>query len=183
MAASQQRSTFVTVVAWIFIALTGYLTFQFLIINLMARLIPLPGWSGETQGQMDVVFRTIFGHLRLLCFLMLLVSLTALASSIGLLKRKNWARRVFIGFLGLGVVYQVVCIGVLAVMVFAEPDLVKDDPEALFFVAAIGVVGLAMILTVAALLVWIIKRLISPAVRAEFQPVLGAETGAGPTPP
>src|SRR5713226_3604903 len=109
---SPVKSTFVTVVAWVFIVLSGFATFISLMQNLMVRFMPQQAFNEATA---DTTFarimpsgpRFMFAHLRLLVLLVLVLCVLMLLSSIGLLRRRNWARLVFIGLLGAGILYNI----------------------------------------------------------------------------
>lgn len=109
----ENRSTFVTVIAWIGIVIAGFSTFmtglQNIIINLMMdeRFDEAFKTSEpETIDSMPSFAKFMFSNFELIFFLIFLLSLVALIASIGLLKRKNWARLTIIGVLGLGIAWN-----------------------------------------------------------------------------
>src|SRR5690348_4897873 len=109
------KSSFVTVVAWVFIVLAGFATFLSLLQNLTVTLMPQDMFNAPLQDTtltrvMPGAPRLIFAHLRLLVAAMLILCLVTLTSAVGLLRRRNWARVLFIVLLGLGVVYNIAAI-------------------------------------------------------------------------
>lgn len=96
-----------------------------------------------------------------------------LITAVGLLKRKEWARRLFIGLLGVGILWSVAVLifnagafqlsfetpADIAAEVRARHEAVVAIVSALFVLMTIGVVLLSG---------WIIKRLTSSAITKEF---------------
>ena len=107
--AAPPRSSFVTVVAWIFIVLSGFSTLIGALQNLMIRSMPFDQLNSalqdSTAAQLPAPARVIFSHFQLFFLVTFLLSLLMLISSIGLLRRHNWARLAFIGLLVLGIIY------------------------------------------------------------------------------
>ena len=108
------RSTFVTVIAWIGIVITGFGVFITGLQNLALNLMmderfdeKLKKSDPEALENMPSFAILMFSHFELIFFLMFLLSLIAFVSSIGLLKRKNWARLIIISVLGIGVVWNI----------------------------------------------------------------------------
>lgn len=110
----QKRSTFVTVIAWIFIVLTGFGTFITALQNVMVRIM----FDDEIKGQMKAAqtesgmempsfFTTMFDNFELIFLAFFIFNLIALICSIGLLKRKNWARIIIICIMGVGIAWNI----------------------------------------------------------------------------
>jgi hypothetical protein len=103
----------------------------------------------------------------------MLVSLLTLVSAIGLLRRWNWARLCFIGLMALGIAWQLAGLG-LQYTVFSSiqsqfpGQAAHGGPDMTPFFLAIGVFSVIFALGLAVLFGWIIKRLLSPAIAAEF---------------
>ena len=173
------RSGFVTGLAWTFIALAGFSTVIAILQNIMLALM-FPSeelrasmQEAEKVQPMPALFRFMFENFRLFFGAFLVLSAGTLITAIGLLKRQNWARLIFIGIMALGVVWN---LGSL-VMPFIMTSLVPDIPAhaqsdfhdnfKLMWNIMIGftiVIGLAF----AALFAWIIKRLVAEDIKREF---------------
>lgn len=170
------RSTFVTVTAWIFIVLAGFTTFGALMQNLMVSLM------FPTEEIVAAVNRDpkappgmaiIFGHLKLILFLFLALCITTLTSSIGLLRRREWARKTFIAVLVLGILWM---IGGFALQYFMMssvndmPGVSHASTDAQFGIMLKVIMGVGVLVSLFFVLLfgWIIKRLMSPEIRAEF---------------
>jgi hypothetical protein len=175
----QQRSTFVTVVAWIFIALSGLSTVISILQNIMVwTLFRSPEVSHAMQAPRPpgvppiAAFMTTHFHLFFLAFL--LVSAFTLASSIGLLKRWNWARLCFVGMMVLGIVWN---LGGLALQFSMFSSMqeqfstipMQDGPDMQSFLIAMAIVGVLFAIGFSALYGWIAKRLLSPQIAEEFR--------------
>ncbi|RDS83316.1 hypothetical protein [Dyella psychrodurans] len=194
------RSTFVTVLAWIFIGFTGFASLISLMQNLMLQLIFVPlmqqqhvPMSQNLPPGMPVQMGWMFDHLFWMFRIFLLLSLSVLTASIGLLLRKEWARKLFIGLMAFGILYQ---IGGLffqwwymsAVFDhFPMPPNPKPDVEQMMqvmrgFMNVIRIFTMLMSVGISILLGWIIKKLVSAPIRQEFAPVLASTTITGNSP-
>lgn len=178
MSESRIQSTFVTVVAWIFIVLSGFGTVIAVLQNVMIQTVfrspevaqamqaPPPGMP-PFAAFMATHFQWFFlGFLALSAF--------TLASSIGLLRRLNWARLCFIGILSLAILWQVTGL-VLQFFMFSSMRQQFSAAAAQggldmgpFFIG-IAIVSVLFALGAAVLFGWIIKRLLSQAIAAEFR--------------
>ena len=172
------RSTFVTVVAWVFIALAGFATFMSILQNIMIALVfPAAAMRiGMEQAAgrpgMPWFAAWMFQHMQLLFLFFLLASASCLAAAIGLLKRKNWARLLFIALMALGIAWN---IGGVVAMVLFLPSLTEvlppNRPELAHFGVMFKVMMAFNLVIVAAFVVlfgWVIKRLLSESVQREF---------------
>ena len=103
-----KRSVFVTVLAWLGIIFTGYMTLmgalQVVMVNVMTND---QGWSDMASSTDTEPFGQWFEYFGVITIVMFLVSLVGFVSSIGLLKRKNWARLTFIAVLMIGIVLNI----------------------------------------------------------------------------
>jgi Sec-independent protein secretion pathway component TatC len=106
----------------------------------------------------------------------LVMSLATMASALGLAMRLEWARRCFIGLLALAIAANLLGLWlqheVVQSVVQATLAIAPLPPAAanVFggFVTAAQVMALAGTLVACAFLAWVIRRLMSPAVRQEF---------------
>lgn len=170
---SATRSTFVTVVGWVFIAFAGFATTITVLQNVMlfmlfpldelrrnppddAAFTDLPAWSRFLMTHMELWF--------LFCFA---VSAITLIAAIGLVRRWNWARLLFVGVLLFGVVWNLVTPFLIPAMMPAEELARVDNDFRNMFLAMQVMTGL-MAVGMAVLFGWIAWRLCSPTVRAEF---------------
>lgn len=178
--AAAPPSSFVSVLAWVFIALSSLATLVALLQNLMVWLL-LHGSMQETMRDPPAEGMPAFAtfalrHMDLFFLAFLLVSATTLAASIGLLRRREWARRLFIGLMLLAAAWQLVG---LALQFALMPPFAQLPPQApADFAADFRTMSIAMIafgsvigLAFCALFLWIAWRLASAAVRAEFAAV------------
>ena len=178
--AQPSRSTFVTVVAWVFICLSALGTLITLLQNLLlAFVFPLADMQqamNDPHGPpMPPIAQFMFGHLQLFVGAMLVISALLLAASIGLLRRRDWARKLFIAFMALGIVYNIAGLA-FQFAFYADMAPMQIPPNAPPDIAAsvgammtvMKIVSAAMALTFCVLFGWIIKRLVSEQVRQEF---------------
>lgn len=178
MKTKRQHSAFVTVVAWICIALSGAGALILLLQNLawffLFRHTPLfqQPMQGLDLASMPEGVAFVLRHYQVFLPAMLLFGVLVLVSSIGLLKRLNWARWAIIGFMTICIIWQ-----------FAGLALqwkVMHDIEKINHLVIMGEQGMQPLLVVSlvfwivfalgmcALCGWIIKRLLSTEVAREF---------------
>ncbi|MGY0505398.1 hypothetical protein [Luteimonas sp. e5] len=176
MSATQQRSTFVTVVAWIFIILSGFATMISLLQNIMVLTIfrdPMFSNSAPPPGAPpSAVFMA--EHAPLIFFAFLLLSLFMLVSSIGLLRRRNWARLCFIAALGFAILWQIAGLA----LQFSQFSSMREEfsvatlsggPDMTPFFVAIAAFSVIIAIGLSVLFGWIMRKLVSPPVVAEFR--------------
>ena len=169
------RSTFVTAVAWVFIVLAGFATLIAILQNIMIALMFPQEEMREAATAKDVPafarFFLVYPHVFFGAFLA--ASATTLVSAIGLLKRQNWARLIFIAILVLGILWN---LGGLALMFLtfssmpSVPDHAPADFRGGFETIWKVMMGFSIVIALAfaGLFGWIIKRLMSPEIKREF---------------
>lgn len=170
------RSGFVTALAWVFIALAGFSTFISIAQNIMIGLMFDPSHFNALSNapgaeDMPAFFRFMSSHIRLFFFSFLIISSTLLISSIGLLKRKNWGRIIFMAIMWLGIAWIVFGV-IMQFTMFPQmmPDL-PDGIEAERFNTMFTVMRVFTLVFSAAfcgLFGWIIKKLSSKSIKREF---------------
>jgi hypothetical protein len=170
------KSGFVTALAWVFIAIAGFSTFVSIFQNIMIGIMFNPVDMNDlsnTPGSENVpwFFRFMMSNIRFFFLSILILSATTLISSIGLLKRKNWGRIIFMIIMGLGIAWVV--FGVL--MQFTMfPNMANEIPDAMEadrFKLMFTIMRIFMVVFSTAFCVlfgWIIKRLSSAKIKREF---------------
>ena len=176
------RSTFVTVLAWVFIGLSGFATAIAVLQNLMLQWLFLPAMQQAQQQAplppgLPAPMQWTFGHFAWFFRAFLLVSALTLVAAVGLLRRHEWARRLFIGLMGLAIAYQL--FGLVwqwwfmgSMDAFMRSPGMPVDVDAFMheFMRAVQVFSTLVALALCVLFGWIIRRLCSAPVRAEFRP-------------
>lgn len=173
------RSSFITGLAWTFIVLAGFSVVIAILQNVMLTLMfPEEEFRAalhdmEGTQAMPGLFRFMFENLRLFFMAFLFVSVAMLVSAIGLLKRKNWARLVFVGIMALGVVWNLGGLAMPFMMSSMMPEMpahphsdFQDNFELMWNV----MIGFSVLigLVFAGLFAWVIKRLVSEDIKREF---------------
>jgi hypothetical protein len=194
------RSTFVTVLAWVFIGITGFATLISLMQNLMLQLIFVPlmqqqhaHMSQNLPSDMPVQMGWMFDHVIWIFRLFLLLSLLLLVAAIGLLLRKEWARKLFVGLMAFGILYQIAGLFfqwwyMNAVFDhFPMPPNPKVDVAQMMqmmrgLMTVIRIFSALMSIGMTILFGWIIKKLISTPIRQEFMPALASNLVSRNTP-
>ena len=178
------RSSFVTVVAWIFLAFSGFSTFIGAVQNVMIRSMPFAQMDtmlrdSTTLAQIPGPARFMLPHLRLFFLLAFLTSLVMFVASLGLLRRRNWARLLFMGMLVLGIIYMIAGLFIQQSFVSSFDTALRTGAahDSAFrtnadqfrsMLTAMRIFMAVFSLAMAGLFAWIVARLASINVRAEF---------------
>lgn len=152
-------STFVTVVAWIFIVFSGMATLVTALQNVLLHSGALARGGGPELGpgvSVALIFAAFF-----------VGSALTLASSIGLLRRRAWARPVFIAMLALFIAAQIGGFALQYTTLAAFEDAAAPD-DFMRMVAMIRIFSAIFAVALCGGFAWIIRRLLDPEVRAEF---------------
>jgi hypothetical protein len=198
---AMKRSMFVTVVAWIFIGLSAFATLMLVLYSVMLPLIFLPMLHqqlGNTSfpAGLSPTADWLFNHAVALCYGMLSIALLHLVAAIGLLRRKEWGRRIFLCLLGFDVLHQLAAAamqwwvippmqhailqmqfgpgarGMFPKNIPPTPMLAEQQAQMLSMMdsmmAVTRVFGVISAVVFICVLGWIIKRLRSKAIRREF---------------
>lgn len=170
-----RRSTFVYDLAKIFIILAGLCVFVGIFqVSMFPKMsLEVVRDAHREVGLWSPLSAFPFDNLRPLVFANLVMMTAILIAAIGLLKRKNWARIAFIWIMALGILF---CWGSLAFpFVFPSffPPLPENTPadvqyrfdhtrNSMTAAWAVMAVGLTVLFG------WIIKKLVSRDIKAEF---------------
>lgn len=169
------KSILVTVVAWIFIILSGSAMpisiFQNIVVALSFGNRELEGAMNQGSGQ-PAWLESIVAHVPLFFHFVLVVLVITLVASIGLLLRRNWARLLFITVMGLGIAWNVSTVAFTAFFFSSVGGIAgirHEAPMAFDFVYwAIVAVSVAQATGFSCLFGWIIWKLMSVKIRHEF---------------
>ena len=167
----EQRSTLVTVVGWIFIVLSGLallecLTFLFSPMDKMFAQLPAqPG-----QPALDPAMMASF--MRGMMTVVFLIFSWVFISSIGLVRRKNWARISYMVMMILGIGWNALYLlgGLLFLAVGAKLPTQNGGPDMAVFSHVIGIFMIVFGLAFVSLFGWILYMLNTERIRKEFQP-------------
>jgi hypothetical protein len=170
------RSSFVTALSWVFIVLAGFSTFISIAQNVMIGIMFNPSQISDIANapgaeSMPAFFIFMVSNIRFFFLAVLIVSSTTLISSIGLLKRKNWGRIIFMFIMGLGIGWVVFGV-IMQFTIF--PEMMHDIPDRIEFehfkmmFTVMRVFMIVFAATFSVLFGWIIKKLSSPSIKKEF---------------
>lgn len=179
-AAMPRRSGGVTVIgvlfltlglAWLFAALFQGAFFAFL-----ASMRPGGIALGEVSNDpnVPVVVRFIVHYAKFFWVLNIVAAGVLTVCSVGLLRRKNWARVAFVGVGVLGIVYALVSLGASALMVpfFRSQMAGLESMGVGTAMATMATVALALVVVksvfVAVFFGWMVRKLTRAEVREEF---------------
>jgi len=171
---SSKAATFVTGLGWVLIVLTAFGLITSVMQNVMfSFILPTVEEQVPVTEQMPQGFLVAF---RVFAVVLLCVSAFLVFAAWSFLKRRNWARKTFVVVFALGAawsafVFLAFGLGFGVFDVFREPPSAAGMPPS--FQAVFRVMGImfgTLAAGVGALLIWLIRRLRSSDVRAEFEP-------------
>jgi MFS family permease len=172
-----EKSNFVTVLAWIFIVLAGFAVCMSIMQNIMFHFMFPAEHMKEvlagagTQQDIPVFLSFLFSNFRVFIFAFLVLSIILFICAIGLLKRKNWARIVFIVLMGVGILWNIVSavLNFIFFSVFPMHEKLKQvDDQFMVMATVMGIFTVVFAVGLSVLFAWIIKKLTSKQVKAEF---------------
>jgi len=177
--AVRPRSSFVTVVAWISIILSGLSTFMAIVQGVMVLMVfPFGEMRSMIHGlgaypAIPPVMQFMLDNVGIFFALSLAFSCLTLLSSVGLLNRKNWARVTFIWILVLGMLGSIAGLFLQFHMFASIPAITEAAPEGLgdqilLMARAMKAAVVVFVAVSGAMSAWIIARLSSREVKAEF---------------
>ncbi len=162
-----KKSSFVNTLSWILIIISGFGLLISLLQNLMFHLIPA---FTESMNPSDPdMLDKIFTNGKLIVGFFGLAILYTFISSIGLLKRKNWARISLICLFVFWMLWTIIT-PTIQWIYFFEGDSLSLSTEPKDIIGIIVTIFLAIIVVgLSFLFGWLIKKLSSKHIKAEFQ--------------
>ena len=167
-----QKSQFVTVLAWIIIALSGFALLISILQNILLNTVfPIEEMEQSMQaGETPDGFPNfIFQHIRIVFAAIAGVLALHLIGGIGLLKRKNWARILMSALFVVGILYLVSAVVIQFVFIDSVGAGIPDK-EFRIFANVIRIGSLIIALAFVGLNSWLIYKLNSRQIVAEFVP-------------
>jgi hypothetical protein len=169
----QVRSTFVDVVAWVFIVLAGFGVLIGILQNIIFFMFfPDDLFLQLSEAEQETPGAWMFQYVRFFVAGLLAIMIGVFVTSINLLRRRNWARLVFIGFMILGVVWNLG--GLIWQWSFMMGMPLQEDLHPEFerqFQIMRNVMvwaSAAMAVALSTLFGWIAWKLMRPEIRVEF---------------
>lgn len=168
-----QRSALMKLLGWALLIFSGLGLFLSIIQNVIIN-VTIPVKEIENLLKMDSNFSNGFPKFLFYNFQLFFLSIGAilsltLISAIGLTKRKEWARKLLIGLLCLGLFYLV---GITVFQWFTLNSLIGlwgNSPKNFLFIFNImKIFSLIMVLGFGILFCWLIIKFASEKVKAEF---------------
>ena len=165
-----EKSSFVSVLAWLMIIFNGFGLFMSIIENVIVAFIFNKKFDSafNDTGSFNGFPSFFLNNIHVILPVMTLFLLFALVSSIGLLKRKEWARKSFLGLFVFGILYTVsatVFQTIFMNSIFHESDMPGGFGSLkILFMVILIVFSLGFIL----LFGWLFKKLNSGKIREEF---------------
>ena len=170
-----ERSTFVDVTAWIFIVMAGLTTVISLMQNIMVQMVfkedkfASAMESNSFDENTPALLNFMMRHFEAMFLLFFFVALLCFISAIGLLKRKNWARLIFIGVMALAIASQIGGLALQFSVFNATTDPARAPPADIRpFLQIMRIFTFVFAMALCGLFGFIIKKLTSETIRAEF---------------
>jgi hypothetical protein len=165
-AAPSQQSSFVTGLAWTLIVFNALGVLVLLLQNAALNLILPTLLESAPEGQ-----EMALGLFRATGFVFLAFSVFLTYAAYALLKRRNWARVTYVIVFALAIVSHVMSALALGLGLAAGDALgtmLQGPPGSEGIVRSMMIAFIVILLAMAVVFGWLIKRLRSPAVKAEF---------------
>jgi len=171
----KQRSSFINVFAWISIVFSGFGILIGIMQNVMMQSMMKDANFEQALNQIEnlpPLMKLMFENFELLAMVSLLITIVLFIASIGLLKRKNWARLFFIVFLIVGIIWTVVG-GVMQFsfmdsMMTASTSSQNLPSDFQNMQNTMKIIMGIMIVAIVGLHAYLIKRLSSDEIKKEF---------------
>jgi len=179
-AASGHRSTLVTVVAWVFLILSALATLGALMNVLILAVMPAATVdaivSQVTQDTavthlLPAPYQFMMHHARLVALIKLVWWAAVLIASVGILQRREWARRTFVATLGIEIIVVILAFVMSQSMLMgiasqlASQSRTGQVPPGMGTGMALGgLLGVGIV----AILLWLLVTFRSACVRNEF---------------
>jgi hypothetical protein len=173
-AVSKPQSLFITLLAWFSIAVSALMLTSSLMQIVMVSFVFPPDMLDQAVAQsgemMPSFVALLFSHFKLFLLAYLLVSVLLLVASVGLLKRRNWARITFIVLLALSIAAS---IGSLFMQLSSVDAAMKQmdgfgGEEFKQYVVIVEGMMLGFAIVFSAIHAWLIYKLCTPQIRDEF---------------
>ena len=170
----KKQSSFINVFAWISIVFSGFGILIGILQNVMMQTVMKDANFEEAINKAEnlpPLMKVMFENFEFLVMGTLIVTIMTFIASIGLLKRKNWARLFFIIFLVLGVIWTVV--GGFMQFSFMDSMTMSSipqdvPPEFQTMQNTMKIVMGVMLVAMLGLYLYLIKRLRSDEIKEEF---------------
>ncbi|MEQ1581512.1 MAG: hypothetical protein ABL964_13045 [Steroidobacteraceae bacterium] len=172
------RSLSVTLLAWVTIIPAAFGVLVSLLQNILFAVFMSPGQLEQLFSMlppgMEALPRISYGTLRIVLLAFLAASVIFLATGVGLLKRRNWARIVFIAAVALGTLYGVVTYFFMDTaadlsMLIPPSGLNGSRVDVAPIMAMMRAATTVLTVVFTALNLWLVWWLLSPAIRREFR--------------
>ena len=171
------KSTLITALAWTFIVLGALSTLSGIVGIILSdsiftsELLALLQPPNQFPKRLLNSTQFFISNLRVIMLTYFLVSIGTLAAAIGLLKRKNWARLIFIPIMILGIIGN---IGGFMAQLWTLPLMAEIIGFTLYNQMRFEIITMNVVNGLSALAfslahIWIIKRLVSTDIKQEFQ--------------
>ena len=169
-AVNGHQSTFVTVLAWIALIFGGLSAISGLLQSVLVALVmPFEPMTADEAATTPLFFRIVFEHFRAFVFGFTAFWAVTFFSALGLLRRREWARRAFV-ILSAGVALVTVVVGVAQQSLIAAmfEGAEAPPPDAATALLVMRVAAIILMLVFAGAFGWIALKLNTRSIRAEF---------------
>jgi len=170
------KSSFVNVFAWLMIVFNGLGLLMSIVQNIIFAFIFKMDQFGNAFQDLGDLQRGFPGfflrNIRLIIPLIGILILFAFLSSIGLLNRKEWARKAYLFLLGFGIIYTIA--GTVFQAIFMKSIVYRTDMPSEFNAIAVIFMILMFIFSAGFIILfgWLFKKLSSEEIKTEFSPAV-----------
>ncbi len=169
MEQTQIKSNFITVLSWLLIVFNGFGLLMAVMQNIMVHIMFDRDEFKQVPNSPDGFPSFILSNFNFFILLIGLLIMYSFISSIGLLKRRNWARISYIVLFGVGIIYMTTMMvfqWILSQNFNSEFKSSNDEFETMFIIMRIFM--LVFTIGMSGLFGWLIKKLLSKSIKNEF---------------
>lgn len=172
-ATANKNATFITLISWVFILIGGFIALGTLMQSVMLTFL----FSNEefaaamqlSSKEMPAQAAFMLEHIRSISWSAFAIAALLVSASVGMLRRKNWARLLFIGMMWLFAVVTVT-MAMVQLGYLANLSAGKDLPEGFIkLMQATKLMSLLFGIGLGVLFGWLGWKFARPAIKAEFR--------------
>jgi hypothetical protein len=164
------RSPFIDGLAWTTLIVSVFAIPLSLLLLMASSAQNVDAREVLSQRGLDVVLPDsvlfIFKHLKTISWVILLLSVFSVLSSLALLKRRNWARIAFVAMLALDIVANMV--GVIYALFAPSASVSAAQMQAEWMIRLATGLNAILVVGLSIAMAWMVKRLMSGPIRREF---------------
>ena len=166
----RSRSSFVTTLGLLFVLASSFFVITAVIQNIIvfSTSTDYQDWHATPDAKSFAsMYGFVFEHIKLVNAAILAFAIGLLATSIGFIRRKHWARQLILLMLIVGIIWNIFEVAVWQ-LIESSISISNYSNSAFPLLIIVNILVVAKGVGVAALFWWVFKRLTDKFIRAEF---------------